>query len=110
VSFLAEPRIGEGIRPGQVTLKWVEVMLLARLGGWTEQKDSLPGKVVLTRALRRLADMLYTQAFLDRYRRTWSFASSHCSVGGRATTPGPMAKCQPGLACSIRWTMVLLWC
>ena len=51
-----------------VTLEWEEVRLLARLGGWVERKDNPPGKIVLTRGLRRVMDMLYTQAFLDRYR------------------------------------------
>jgi hypothetical protein len=51
-----------------VTLEWEEVKLLARLGGWAERRDNPPGKIVLTRGLRRVMDMLYTQAFLDRYR------------------------------------------
>lgn len=51
-----------------VTLEWEEVRLLARLGGWAERKDNPPGKIVLTRGLRRLMDMLMTQAFLNRYR------------------------------------------
>jgi hypothetical protein len=51
-----------------VTLEWQEVQLLARLGGWTARKDRQPGKIVLTRGLRRLADMLATQAFLNRYQ------------------------------------------
>jgi hypothetical protein len=51
-----------------VTLEWAEVRLLARLGGWAERKDNPPGKIVLTRGLRRLMDMLATQAFLDGYR------------------------------------------
>lgn len=51
-----------------VTLEWEEVKILARLGGWAERKDNPPGKIVLTRGLRRIMDMLYTQAFLDRYR------------------------------------------
>jgi hypothetical protein len=51
-----------------VTLEWEEVRLLARLGGWVERKDNPPGKTVLTRGLRRMMDMLYTQAFLDRCR------------------------------------------
>ena len=53
-----------------ITLEWEEVRLLARLGGWAERKDNPPGKIVLTRGLRRIMDMLYTQAFLDRYRET----------------------------------------
>jgi hypothetical protein len=51
-----------------ITLDWEEVQLLARLGGWIPRKDSKPGKIVLTRGLRRLLDMLVTQAYLDRYR------------------------------------------
>jgi hypothetical protein len=51
-----------------VTLEWEEVRLLARLGGWAERKDNPPGKIVLTRGLRRIMDMLHTRAFLDRYR------------------------------------------
>jgi hypothetical protein len=51
-----------------ITLEWEEVRLLARLGGWAERKDNPPGKIVLTRGLRRIMDMLYTQTFLDRYR------------------------------------------
>lgn len=50
-----------------VTLKWPEVQLLARLGGWTPRPDRKPGKIVLTRGLRRLLDMLVTEAFLDQY-------------------------------------------
>jgi len=51
-----------------VTLEWEEVQLLARLGGWVPRKDRPPGKIVLVRGLRRLMDMLATQAFVDRYR------------------------------------------
>ena len=51
-----------------VTLEWEEVQLLARLGGWVPRKDRPPGKIVLARGLRRLMDMLATQAFVDRYR------------------------------------------
>lgn len=51
-----------------VTLDWEEVQLLARLGGWVPRKDRKPGKIVLTRGLRRLLDMLVTQAALERYQ------------------------------------------
>ena len=51
-----------------ITLDWEEVQLLARLGGWVPRKDNKPGKIVLTRGLRRLLDMLVTQAFLNRFR------------------------------------------
>lgn len=50
-----------------VTLEWPEVQLLARLGGWTPRPDRKPGKIVLTRGLRRLLDMLVTEAFLNQY-------------------------------------------
>jgi len=52
-----------------VTLEWEEVRFLARLGGWAERKDNRPGKIVLTRGLRRLIDMQTTQAFVNRYRQ-----------------------------------------
>jgi hypothetical protein len=51
-----------------ITLEWAEVQLLARLGGWVPRKDCKPGKIVITRGLRRLLDLVVTQAVLDRYR------------------------------------------
>jgi hypothetical protein len=51
-----------------VTLEWEEVRLLARLGGWVEKKGNKPGKIVMTRGLGRILDMLNTQRQLDRYR------------------------------------------
>ncbi len=50
-----------------VTLEWAEVSLLARLGGWVPHKDRKPGKITLTRGLRRLLDMLTTEALLTTY-------------------------------------------
>lgn len=50
-----------------VTLEWEEVSFLARLGGWVPHKDRRPGKIILTRGLRRLLDMLITQTLVDRY-------------------------------------------
>ena len=50
-----------------VTLEWAEVQLLARLGGWVARKNNKPGKIVLTRGLRRLLDMLVTQQLLAAY-------------------------------------------
>ncbi|MFL5590356.1 MAG: hypothetical protein ACJ8DI_22265 [Ktedonobacteraceae bacterium] len=47
-----------------VTLEWAEVQLLAKLGGWVPHKDRTPGKITLMRGLRRLLDMLATQAIL----------------------------------------------
>jgi len=50
-----------------VTLEWAEVWVLARLGGWVPHKDRTPGKIILTRGLRRLMDMLTTKAILTAY-------------------------------------------
>jgi hypothetical protein len=52
-----------------VTLEWAEVWLLARLGGWVPHKGRKPGKIVLTRGLRRLMEMLTTEAVLRAYLR-----------------------------------------
>jgi hypothetical protein len=51
-----------------VSLEWEEVQLLARLGGWIARPNTRPGKIILTRGLRRLLDLLVTQAVLDQYR------------------------------------------
>jgi hypothetical protein len=53
-----------------VTLEWPEVRLLQRLGGGEERPNRPPGKQVLTRGLRRLFDLLATEAILaDEARR-----------------------------------------
>jgi hypothetical protein len=52
-----------------VSLEWAEVWLLARLGGWVPHKDRKPGKITLTRGLRRLLEMLTTEAVLAAYLR-----------------------------------------
>jgi hypothetical protein len=52
------------------TLEWPEVRLLRRLGGGENRDDRPPGKIVLTRGLRRLLDFLATGAILaDDIRR-----------------------------------------
>ncbi len=50
-----------------VTLEGAQVWLLARLGGWVPHKDRKPGKITLTRGLRRLMEMLTTEAILLAY-------------------------------------------
>jgi hypothetical protein len=50
-----------------VTFSWAEVQLLAKLGGWEPHKDRKPGKSTLLRGLRRLLEMLATQAILSGY-------------------------------------------
>lgn len=47
-----------------VSLEWPEVRLLRRLGGGEDRSDRPPGKQVLTRGLRRLFDVLATEAIL----------------------------------------------
>jgi hypothetical protein len=47
-----------------VTLEWAEVRLLRRLGGGEDRPDRPPGKLVLTRGLRRLLDHLVTETIL----------------------------------------------
>jgi len=53
-----------------VNLEWGEVRLLRRLGGGEDRPTRPPGKIVLTRGLRRLFDRLATEAILaDEERR-----------------------------------------
>ncbi|MDP9071141.1 MAG: transposase [Actinomycetota bacterium] len=53
-----------------VTLEWPEVRLLQRLGGGEARPNRPPGQQVLTRGLRRLFDLLATEAILaDEERR-----------------------------------------
>jgi len=47
-----------------LTLDHWQVRLLARLGGWEERPNRPPGKCILTRGLRRLLDLLATEAIL----------------------------------------------
>lgn len=48
-----------------LTLDQAEVRLLARLGGWEPRANRPPGKLILTRGLRRLLDRLATDAILQ---------------------------------------------
>lgn len=50
-----------------VTLEWEAVQLLARAGAWIPKKGSKPGKIVLSRGLRRLLDYLTMHAYLQQY-------------------------------------------
>ena len=53
-----------------VTWEWVEIQLLARLGGWEQRAKRPPGKLVLTRGLRRLLDTMAVEAILDDHIAT----------------------------------------
>jgi DDE family transposase len=52
-----------------VTLEWEAVQLLAKLGGWEVRADRRPGKITLTRGLRRLMELVTTDAILKAYYR-----------------------------------------
>ena len=67
-----------------VTLEWPEVRLLARLGGWEERADRPPGKIVLTRGLRRLLELLATEALLaEEVRRHGALPPRIAALLGR---------------------------
>jgi hypothetical protein len=52
-----------------LTLDLPEVQLLALLGGWEQRENRPPGKIVLSRGLRRLLDKFATDAFLAQYKQ-----------------------------------------
>ena len=52
-----------------VTLEWREVRRLRRLGGGEDRPNRPPGKIVLTRGLRRLFDLLALEAILAAEER-----------------------------------------
>jgi hypothetical protein len=54
-----------------VSLEWEEVRLLRRLGGGEERANRPPGKVILTRGLRRLLDVFATEAILAAHIREY---------------------------------------
>ena len=54
-----------------VTLAWPEVRLLTRLGGGELRANRPPGKLVLTRGLRRLLDLFAAQAILAAEARQY---------------------------------------
>lgn len=51
-----------------LTLDNPEIYLLAVLGGWEVRPNRPPGKIILTRGLRRLLDKFATDALLSQYR------------------------------------------
>lgn len=48
-----------------VSLEWEVVQVIAKLDGWEPRPDWPPGKLTLTRGLRRILDMLTTNAVLQ---------------------------------------------
>jgi hypothetical protein len=54
-----------------LSLDQPEVRLLAILGGWEERADRPPGKIILSRGLRRLLDKFATDALLRQYQQDY---------------------------------------
>jgi hypothetical protein len=52
-----------------ISLDDESVQVLAKLGGWEPRPNRPPGKITLTRGLRRVLDLLATDAFLQAYYR-----------------------------------------
>jgi hypothetical protein len=52
---------------GRETQQEPQVRLLAKLGGWVPRKNAKPGKIILTRGLRRLLDMFAARSILKDY-------------------------------------------
>ena len=50
-----------------LTLDQPEVRLLAILGGWEQRENRPPGKLIITRGLRRLIDQVTTETILEQY-------------------------------------------
>ncbi len=70
-----------------VTLEWAEVRLLTRLGGGEVRTNRPPGKLVLTRGLRRLLDHLATQAILaDESQQHGGLPPRIAALLGRSVT------------------------
>lgn len=71
------------------TLEWGEVRLLRRLGGGEDRPNRPPGKIVLTRGLRRLLDYLAMEAILaDEQRRHGGLPPRIAAMLGRSPLPG----------------------
>jgi len=70
-----------------VTLEWAEVRLLTRLGGGELRPNRPPGKLVLTRGLRRLLDVYATEAILaDEIRQHGELPPRLAALLGRPAT------------------------
>jgi hypothetical protein len=71
-----------------VALEWGEVRLLRRLGGGEDRPNRPPGKIVLTRGLRRLLDHLAMEAVLaDEERRHGGLPPRIAALLGRPAAP-----------------------
>ncbi len=66
-----------------VTLEWGEIHLLRRLGGGEDRPNRPPGKIILTRGLRRLLDYLAMTAILDDEERRHGLPPRIAAMLGR---------------------------
>ena len=79
-----------------VTLEWGEVRLLRRLGGGEDRPNRPPGKIVLTRGLRRLLDHLATEAILaEEERRHGGLPPRIAAMLGRSPASFDPCRCCP---------------
>jgi hypothetical protein len=79
-----------------VTLEWAEVRLLRRLGGGEDRPNRPPGKIVLTRGLRRLLDHLATEAILAAEERNHGGLPPRlATLLGRTPVQCVTSGCQP---------------
>jgi hypothetical protein len=79
-----------------VALEWGEVRRLRRLGGGEDRPNRPPGKIVLTRGLRRLLDSLAMEAVLaEEERRHGGLPPRIAALLGRSpTSPRVTSGCQ----------------
>jgi hypothetical protein len=68
-----------------VTLEWGEVRLLRRLGGGEDRPNRPPGKIVLTRGLRRLLDYLAMTVLLEDEERRHGLPPRIAALLGRTS-------------------------
>jgi hypothetical protein len=70
-----------------VTLEWGKVRLVRRLGGGEDRSNRPPGKIVLTRGLRRLLDDLAMTALLADEAQRHGLPSRIAARLGRSPAP-----------------------
>ena len=87
--------VEDAFKVGKQCLGWEDVQLLAyeavrllaRLGGWEARAKRAPGKLVLTRGLRRLLDLFATEAILaDEVRQHGGLPPRIAALLGRPVT------------------------
>ena len=86
-AFQVERHYSADRRAASVALEWPEVRLLTRLGGGERRANRPPGKLVLTRGVRRRLDLFAAQAILEaEVQRHGELPPRLASLLGRATS------------------------